>query len=231
MTLTGPGGSGKTRLALELAQITRDQRGQQVCFVDLTGLRSSDLVLSSIAAGLGVRDAGDRSIIDAIGMVLSDASRLLVIDNFEHVMPAAAQLADILAVTHRVKILVTSRQPLHLRWEQEYPLSPLDLPDSDEHLGVDAVATASAVQLFVDARPPSSARLHARATTTSLPSPRSRDASTGCRWRSNWPPPASGSSPPLTCLSASSTASTPWRARRGRAQPPSHAARGDLVEP
>ena len=150
VTLTGPGGSGKTRLALELAQITREQRGQQVCFVDLTGLRSSDLVLSSIAAGLGVRDAGDRSIIDAIGMVLADASRLLVIDNFEHVMPAAAQLADILAVTHRVKILVTSRQPLHLRWEQEYPLSPLDLPDSDEHLGVDAVATASAVQLFVD---------------------------------------------------------------------------------
>ncbi len=150
VTLTGPGGSGKTRLAVELAQLTRDHRGQPVCFADLTGLRSPDLVLPTIAAALGVRDAGDRSIIDAIGMVLADASRLLVVDNFEHVMPAAAQLAEILAVTHGVKILVTSRQPLHLRWEQEYPLSPLDLPDENEQSGVDAVATAPAVQLFVD---------------------------------------------------------------------------------
>lgn len=149
VTVTGPGGSGKTRLSIELAQILRDQVGRRVCFVDLTGLRSADLVLPTIAGALGVRDAGDRSLIDAIGSVLAEASRVLVVDNFEHVMPAAAQLAEILAVTRNVTILVTSRQPLHLRWEQEYPLLPLDLPVADEQLPWEAVGLSPAVELLV----------------------------------------------------------------------------------
>jgi predicted ATPase len=88
-------------------------------------------------------------LIDAIGVVLADSSRVLIVDNFEHVMPAATALADILAVTSNIKMLVTSRQALHLRWEQEYPLLPLDVPDADEHLGLDAVATSPAVELLV----------------------------------------------------------------------------------
>lgn len=149
VTLTGPGGSGKTRLAIELAQLLRERIGRKVCFVDLTGLRSADLVLPTIAGALGVRDAGERSLIDAIGSVLADASRVLVIDNFEHVMPAAPQLAELLAVTRNVTILVTSRQPLHLRWEQEYPLLPLELPDADQQLPWEAVGLAPAVELLV----------------------------------------------------------------------------------
>jgi predicted ATPase len=149
VTVTGPGGSGKTRLALELSQILRDRHGQRVCWVDLTGLRSPDLVLPTIAAALGIRDNGDRSLIDAIGTVLAGSSRVLVIDNFEHVMPAAAQLSEILAVTTDVEMLVTSRQPLHLQWEQEYPLLPLEVPDADEHRAIDAVAAVPSVDLLV----------------------------------------------------------------------------------
>lgn len=149
VTVTGPGGSGKTRLAVELAELFRDQYGARVCFVDLTGLRSADLVLPTIAGALGVRDAGDRNLIEAMGMVLADASRLLVVDNFEHVMAAATHLAELLSVTSEVRILVTSRQPLHLRWEQEYPLLPLEVPDAEDHTSVDAVAAAPAVELLV----------------------------------------------------------------------------------
>jgi predicted ATPase len=148
VTITGPGGSGKTRLAIELAERFR-REGAPVTFVDLTGLRTADPVLTTIANALGVRDAGDRSIIEAIGLVLGNTTRLIVVDNFEHVMGAAACLAEILSVTSGVRILVTSRQPLHLRWEREYPLLPLDVPDEKEQLGVDAIASASAVELFV----------------------------------------------------------------------------------
>src|SRR5262249_10145244 len=89
------------------------------------------------------------SVIDAIGMVLADTPRWLIVDNFEHVMAAPPHLAELLAVTHRLKILVTSRQPLHLPWGQEYPLAPLALPHPAAHVSVDAVGTSAAVQLLV----------------------------------------------------------------------------------
>jgi predicted ATPase len=149
VTITGPGGSGKTRLAIELAQRAREAGDRRICFADLTGLRSPDLVVPTIAGALGVRDAGDRSVVDAIGTVLADTPVLLVVDNFEHVMSAAPALAEILTVTHQLDLLVTSRQPLHLRWEQEFPLAPLELPDVDDQRSVDAVAAAPAVELFV----------------------------------------------------------------------------------
>jgi predicted ATPase len=148
VTITGPGGSGKTRLAVELGHRFRDLHRAPVSFVDLTGLRSAALVLPTIAANLGIRDAGARPLIDAIRTVLDDDHRLLVIDNFEHVMDAAPSISQILAATRDVDMIVTSRQPLHLQWEHEYPLLPLDVP-SDENLNVDAVATVSGVELLV----------------------------------------------------------------------------------
>lgn len=149
VTITGPGGSGKTRLSLELAARLRASGRAAVCFVDLTGLRSPALVLPTIAAALGVRDAGERSLVETIAGVVQDRATLLVIDNFEHVVDAAVDLGEILAATVGVKMLVTSRQALHLRWEQEYPLVPLEVP-SDDQRTADAIAASSAVDLLVD---------------------------------------------------------------------------------
>ncbi len=150
VTITGPGGSGKTRLSVELAGHLRDQLGWKVCFVDLTGVRSSSLVLPTIARALGIRELGESPLIDAIASVMQDRAALLVVDNFEHVIDAAGDLSDILAVTANVKMLVTSRQPLRLRWEQEYPLFPLAVPDPDGPASLDAVGASPSVELLLE---------------------------------------------------------------------------------
>ena len=149
VTITGAGGSGKTRLAVELATALGDDLGWQVRWVDLTRIRSSGLVLQTIAAALGIKDPGEVTLIEAIASVMRGKASLLVIDNFEHVIETAAELGEILAVTEDVKLVVTSRQPLHLRWEQEFALLPLEVPDADR-ASPDAVGASPAVELFVD---------------------------------------------------------------------------------
>ena len=113
-------------------------------------MRSSSLVLPTIARALGVHDLGDSSLIDAIATVMHDRATLIVIDNFEHVIDAAGDLSDILSVTADVKMLVTSRQPLRLRWEQEYPLFPLAVPDPEGPASLDAVGTSPSVELLLE---------------------------------------------------------------------------------
>jgi len=150
VTITGPGGCGKTRLAVRLAEIARDELHRRVCFVDLTGVRDPALVLPTIATAVGVRDVGTRRLVDAITALLREAPRVLVIDNFEHVIVAASDIAEILTTTSEVQVLVTSREALRLRWEQEYPLRPLAVPDrlDDEHAA--GLAEVAAVELFVE---------------------------------------------------------------------------------
>src|SRR5690606_37173225 len=98
VTVTGVGGCGKTRLAVELARIKQEEGDTPVVFVDLSGLRSPTLVLPTIAAALGVKAANDE-LIDAVASVMAGRNMLIVIDNFEHVLDSAGAVAEILAAT------------------------------------------------------------------------------------------------------------------------------------
>ncbi|MEJ2147796.1 MAG: tetratricopeptide repeat protein, partial [Acidobacteriota bacterium] len=144
LSLTGPGGTGKTRLAIETARKLQDQFADGVYFVDLAPITDPDLVTTTIAHAMGVREAGVRASLETLKEVLAQRERLLVLDNVEQVVAAGKDLSEILASSPGLKILVTSRIPLHLRGEREYPVLPLSVPPEagvplSEALGYDAV--------------------------------------------------------------------------------------------
>ena len=122
LTVTGSGGSGKTRLAIEAAAKLAADYHDGAWFVDLAPLRDPALVMATIARALGTRDD--------VAADLRDKHLLLVLDNFEHLLPAAVDVAGLLAACTNVKAFVTSRERLHLAGEQEYALAPLALPDA-----------------------------------------------------------------------------------------------------
>ena len=114
LTLTGPGGSGKTRLGLQLAAEVAGGFPDGVYFVALAPVGNPDLVLSSIAQGIGLRDVGDRPLLDRLRSHLENARVLILLDNFEHLIAAAPVIAQILQATVTLRFVVTSRAPLHL---------------------------------------------------------------------------------------------------------------------
>jgi len=137
VTLTGPGGSGKTRLSLqvaaELASEGWDEGAGQVVFVDLAPLADPALLAERLAAALGVRTSPDAPVADTIAVVLAGRRVLLVADNCEHLPTAGRVLADLVMQAGGVRVLATSREPLRVRGEQEYPVLPLAVPsDADE---------------------------------------------------------------------------------------------------
>jgi len=136
LTLTGAGGAGKTRLALQLAADVADGFDDGVFFVDLADIADPELVVPAIAHVLGIRERAGLDIEAAVSGHLAPKRTLLVLDNVEHVMDAAPRVARLVAVASDLKLLATSRVPLHLTGEQEYPVPPLS---------VDA-----AVELFAD---------------------------------------------------------------------------------
>jgi predicted ATPase/DNA-binding SARP family transcriptional activator len=149
VTLTGPAGVGKTRLALAVAAGGGERSGSAL-FVDLAPLRDPNLVLPSIARMLGVREEGSQSIGDAVAAHIGDSPLLLVLDNFEQVAGAAAAAADVLASCPKLAMLVTSRRRLRVRGEQEYPVQPLAVPGkSEEAAAIEKLADVPAVALFV----------------------------------------------------------------------------------
>jgi non-specific serine/threonine protein kinase len=150
LTLTGPGGTGKSRLALALAGDLLDAFGGEVCWVDLGPVDSPARVLSTIARTLGVHETGGLPPGRGLQRALRERTLLLVLDNFEHVLPAAGDLAVLLEGCSRIKLLVTSREPLRLRWEREVPVAPLGLPEPDQSHDPVLAARAGAVALFVE---------------------------------------------------------------------------------
>ena len=150
LTLTGPGGTGKTRLALAAAEALAGSYDRGAVFVDCAPLEEAALVLPAIGHALGIRESAGRSIADGIRRLLVDASLLIVLDNLEHVLAAAPDVADILATVPSIDVLTTSREPLRLRWEYEYPVSPLALPDTRTEAGaLTDLAESPAVALLV----------------------------------------------------------------------------------
>jgi predicted ATPase len=151
ITLTGPGGVGKTRLALELATTLAGRFGNRVFFADLSPIRAADDVPKTIAAALGVRDAADSDITSALRRWIRERQHLqmlLVIDNFEHVLDAAPLVSDLLSASNLLTILTTSRASLRLAGEHDVTVPPLALPDTRQPT-LEQLSSSAAVTLFV----------------------------------------------------------------------------------
>src|SRR5438105_9453363 len=149
LTLTGPPGSGKTRLAVQLAEVA-SAFADGVVFVPLAAIRDPELVGSTIAQALGIRDLGGWSLVQRLVEDLHEKSLLLVLDNFEQVLAAGPLVSQLLSAASGVKVLVTSREPLRIRGEHEFMVPPLALPQSQQPLTPAGLAQYGAVALFVD---------------------------------------------------------------------------------
>jgi predicted ATPase len=130
VTLTGPGGTGKTRLALAVAEGIAERYRDGVWFVDLAPISDPNLVASSIADALGIRGRGTAAVTDALRDHLQAREALLILDNFEQVLSAAPLVVSLLTACPDLRVLTTSREPLRLRGEREFPVTPLPLPDA-----------------------------------------------------------------------------------------------------
>src|SRR5215203_1218368 len=147
LTLTGPGGVGKTRLAVAAATDVMDDFRDGVAFVNLAPIASPDLVLDTIAGALGLRDMGTVSLLDRLIDVLAGRSLLLVLDNFEQVVTAGPRVRELLDACPEVKLLITSRIGLRLSGEREFPVAPLPLSTSTT---VEDAGVSGAVRLFTE---------------------------------------------------------------------------------
>jgi predicted ATPase/DNA-binding CsgD family transcriptional regulator len=148
LTLTGPGGVGKTRLALELARVTMSAFPDGLWFIDLSDVADASLVPITIARTLGLRDAR-RSALESLEQALSARRVLLILDNFEHVLDASSTITRLMATSPDVRVIVTSREALRLRFEQRLALEPLEYPVWDGSRQAEQIVQYPAVQLFL----------------------------------------------------------------------------------
>jgi predicted ATPase/class 3 adenylate cyclase len=150
LTLTGAGGTGKTRLALQLASDLLKEFPDGVFFVDLAALRDPSLVVATVAQTLAVREVPGQSLEETLAEHLRGRRLLLLLDNFEQLLAGAKSLGVLLAAAPRLKLLVTSRAPLRLAAEHEYAVQPLELPDPERLPEVAELSRYEAVALFVE---------------------------------------------------------------------------------
>ncbi|MGA7669254.1 MAG: BTAD domain-containing putative transcriptional regulator, partial [Nitrolancea sp.] len=149
LTLVGTGGIGKTRLAIALAHSVSDSFPNGVVFVSLAPITDARHVIPAIAQELGVRESGRTSLIDRVIAELRERRMLMVLDNVEQVAKEGPRLTEILAAAPGVRMVLTSRSRLHLRGEQEYPVSPLRYPSPDAKTPWESLSSYPAVSLFV----------------------------------------------------------------------------------
>ena len=152
VTVTGPGGIGKTRLAVEVASGLVERFPGGTCFVPLSPVNDPGLLASVIVQALGIREAGSQSPLEMLKKNFQDSLRapmLFLLDNFEHLVQAAPTVTELLAMGPNLKILVTSRAALHVYGEHEFPVPPLAIPESLATLPVEVLSQYPAVALFV----------------------------------------------------------------------------------
>ncbi len=149
LTLTGPGGTGKTRLSLQLAADATDRYPDGIYFVPLGTISQSDLVLPTIAQAMGLVDPGTQAL-DRLADQIGTKCILLVLDNFEQVSDAAPHIAELLARASKMSILVTSRSPLRVYGEREFPVPPLGVPDPKHLPDFEQLSTYESVALFIE---------------------------------------------------------------------------------
>jgi predicted ATPase/predicted negative regulator of RcsB-dependent stress response len=150
ITLTGPGGIGKSRLAIAVASRVHDAFTDGIVFVDLSPVDHSSGVIIAIAAALGVRDTGDGPLQTKVATALQHQSKLLIVDNFEQVVDAAPVLTTLLTAAPGVTVLVTSRIVLRVSGEHSFEVGPLSLPIVARGSSVDAAKRSGAVRLFIE---------------------------------------------------------------------------------
>jgi predicted ATPase/DNA-binding CsgD family transcriptional regulator len=149
VTLTGPGGVGKTRLALRVAEAVAADFPDGLSFVSLAEVREPDLIPSTIAQALGVREAGHRGLVEGIAAFLHDREALLILDNFEHLLEAAPFIAELLSHCRLLTCLITSRALLQISGEHAFPVPSLPLPPTSHTITAERAALSPAVRLFV----------------------------------------------------------------------------------
>lgn len=150
LTLTGPGGIGKSRLAIAAAGRASDAYPGGVQFVDFSPVHDPALVLNTIAQALGVRDIGDTPVLEKLAMALRDRRMLLLLDNFEQIVGGAPTLTELLSIAPDLTLLVTSRTLLRVSVEHSFPVGPLAVPVAGALMSADDVARVPAVALFVE---------------------------------------------------------------------------------
>jgi predicted ATPase len=151
LTLTGPGGVGKTRLALQAALNVEGQFADGATFVDLSGVSDPNFVLPTVISTLGQSMPAGQSPAEFLRAYFSEKQFLLLLDNFEHLMDAAPQIADLLRTCPRLKVLVTSRRPLRINGENAYEIEPMELPDPEALPSLADLANIESVALFLQA--------------------------------------------------------------------------------
>ena len=159
LTLTGPGGTGKTRLGLQVAAELLDEFDSGVFFVALAPISDPELVTSAIASPLGVVETGERPLKEGLETYLRDKELLLLLDNFEQVLDAAPLVGDLLSACPKLKVLATSRSVLRVYGEQEYPVPSLKLPRQGRLPPIDRLSQYEAVRLFIERAKAAKARL------------------------------------------------------------------------